>query len=135
MCGAGRVVCLIDPIGDVYACPFVIHDEFKAGSVRDEGGFAQVWKQSELFAELREPQSAGACTSCGSYDACQGGCMAAKFFVGIPLDGPDPECVGGYGEAAMLEASAGDRPRPMMDHSKPTRVAAPERVPVTIGRR
>ena len=23
MCGAGRVVCLIDPIGDVYACPFV----------------------------------------------------------------------------------------------------------------
>src|ERR1700712_1661321 len=24
MCGAGRVVCLIDPIGDVYACPFVI---------------------------------------------------------------------------------------------------------------
>ena len=40
MCGAGRVVCLIDPIGDVYACPFVIHDEFKAGIVRDAGGFA-----------------------------------------------------------------------------------------------
>ena len=37
MCGAGRVVCLIDPVGDVYACPFVIHDEFKAGSVRDDG--------------------------------------------------------------------------------------------------
>ena len=59
MCGAGRVVCLIDPVGDVYACPFVIHDEFKAGSVRDAGGFAQVWKHSDLFAELREPQSAG----------------------------------------------------------------------------
>jgi mycofactocin biosynthetic radical S-adenosylmethionine protein MftC len=41
MCGAGRVVCLIDPIGDVYACPFVIHDEFKAGSVRDPGGFSR----------------------------------------------------------------------------------------------
>ena len=26
MCGAGRVVCLIDPVGDVYACPFAIHD-------------------------------------------------------------------------------------------------------------
>ena len=50
MCGAGRVVCLIDPIGDVYACPFVIHDQFKAGSVRDAGGFAEVWKHSELFA-------------------------------------------------------------------------------------
>jgi mycofactocin biosynthetic radical S-adenosylmethionine protein MftC len=135
MCGAGRVVCLIDPIGDVYACPFVIHDEFKAGSVRDEGGFSIVWKQSELFTELREPQSAGACASCGSYDACQGGCMAAKFFVGIPLDGPDPECVSGHGEAAMLAASTADRPRPMMDHSKPVRLAAPQRVPVTIGRR
>ena len=54
MCGAGRVVCLIDPIGDVYACPFVIHDEFKAGSVRDDGGFTRVWKQSELFTSLRE---------------------------------------------------------------------------------
>ncbi len=61
MCGAGRVVCLIDPIGDVYACPFVIHDQFKAGSVRDAGGFAKVWKESELFRSLREPESAGAC--------------------------------------------------------------------------
>ena len=76
----------------------MIHDEFKAGSVRDDGGFAKVWKQSELFLELREPQSAGACSSCGSYDACQGGCMAAKFFTGLPLDGPDPECVNGHGE-------------------------------------
>jgi mycofactocin biosynthetic radical S-adenosylmethionine protein MftC len=29
MCGAGRVVCLIDPVGDVYACPFAIHDGFR----------------------------------------------------------------------------------------------------------
>jgi len=28
LCGAGRVVCLIDPVGDVYACPFAIHDRF-----------------------------------------------------------------------------------------------------------
>ena len=132
MCGAGRVVCLIDPIGDVYACPFVIHDEFRAGSVRDVGGFSDVWKNSDLFTELREPQSAGACASCGSFDACQGGCMAAKFFVGIPLDGPDPECVSGHGEAALAAARAGDRssiPTPSMDHSKPARV------PVSISRR
>jgi mycofactocin radical SAM maturase len=129
MCGAGRVVCLIDPVGDVYACPFVIHDEFRAGSVRDDGGFTGVWRESGLFLELREPQSAGACASCGNYDSCQGGCMAAKFFTGIPLDGPDPECVSGHGEAALLEASA--RPRPMMDHSK----RAPERTPVAFVRR
>ena len=29
LCGAGRVVCLIDPIGDVYACPFVLHAQFQ----------------------------------------------------------------------------------------------------------
>jgi mycofactocin radical SAM maturase len=124
MCGAGRVVCLIDPIGDVYACPFVIHDEFKAGNVRDAGGFSRVWKQSELFTSLREPQSAGACASCGAFDACQGGCMAAKFFTGLPLDGPDPECVGGDGELALAELAAVPvrlLPRPAQDHTKPER--------------
>ena len=119
MCGAGRVVCLIDPIGDVYACPFVIHDEFKAGNVRDEGGFSRVWKQSDLFLSLREPQSAGACASCGAFDACQGGCMAAKFFTGLPLDGPDPECVGGDADEALAVISRGSEPKPSMDHSKP----------------
>ena len=37
LCGAGRVVCLIDPVGDVYACPFAIHENFLAGNVRDAG--------------------------------------------------------------------------------------------------
>jgi len=121
MCGAGRVVCLIDPLGDVYACPFVIHDQFKAGSVLDNGGFTKVWRESALFTELREPQSAGACASCGSFDACQGGCMAAKFFTGIPLDGPDPECVGGDGEKYLASTPVAILPRPSMDHSKPAR--------------
>jgi mycofactocin radical SAM maturase len=121
LCGAGRVVCLIDPIGDVYACPFVIHDQFKAGNVRHPGGFAHVWKRSDLFRELRQPQSAGACASCGAFDACQGGCMAAKFFTGLPLDGPDPECVGGDGELALAGVGPGTAPRPGLDHSKPTR--------------
>jgi mycofactocin radical SAM maturase len=132
MCGAGRVVCLIDPIGDVYACPFVIHDEFRAGSVRDDGGFTKIWRESELFLSLREPESAGACASCGSYDACQGGCMAAKFFTGLPLDGPDPECVNGHGESLLVGVGAGSTPRPAMDHS---RRAAPLASPVTFVRR
>src|ERR1700742_1469860 len=61
LCGAGRVVCLIDPVGDVYACPFAIHDAFLAGNVGDPGGFSTVWRSSELFQELRRPQSGGAC--------------------------------------------------------------------------
>ncbi|WP_324274864.1 SPASM domain-containing protein [Blastococcus brunescens] len=95
------MVCLIDPVGDVYACPFAIHENFLAGNVREEGGFQRVWQQSELFADLRNPQTGGACTKCAHFDACRGGCMAAKFFTGLPLDGPDPECVQGYGETAL----------------------------------
>jgi radical SAM protein with 4Fe4S-binding SPASM domain len=130
MCGAGRVVCLIDPVGDVYACPFAIHENFLAGNVRRAGGFETVWRESPLFADLREPQTGGACRSCGSFDSCRGGCMAAKFFTGLPLDGPDPECVQGHGEAALAVIQPGDArpPRPGVDHSH-------RRVPVTIGRR
>ena len=115
LCGAGRVVCLIDPVGDVYACPFAIHENFLAGNVRDEGGFQRVWQSSELFADLRNPQTGGACTKCAHFDACRGGCMAAKFFTGLPLDGPDPECVKGHGEAAL--AGVQSKPVPSLDHS------------------
>jgi mycofactocin radical SAM maturase len=129
LCGAGRVVCLIDPVGDVYACPFAIHDNFLAGNVRSRGGFTSVWRESELFADLRRPQTGGACRSCSAFDACRGGCMAAKFFTGLPLDGPDPECVKGYGEIALTGVAAGSAPKPSLDHSR----RAP--VPVALGRR
>lgn len=117
LCGAGRVVCLIDPIGDVYACPFAIHDQFLAGNVLGAGGFRAVWQESELFTELRQPTSGGACASCSAYDACRGGCMAAKFFTGLPLDGPDPECVRGNSEAA-LAAPGRTIPAASQDHSR-----------------
>ena len=119
LCGAGRVVCLIDPVGDVYACPFTIHDEFLAGNVRGEGGFAGVWRESPLFLGLRRPQQGGACSSCAFYDTCKGGCMAAKFFTGLPLDGPDPECVNGHGEVLVASAAPGSAPVPAADHSQP----------------
>jgi mycofactocin radical SAM maturase len=117
LCGAGRVVCLIDPVGDVYACPFAIHDRFKAGSILDDGGFGTVWRESELFTELRGPQSGGACTSCSAFDACRGGCMAAKFFTGLPLDGPDPECVKGHSDIALMDPDR-TAPAASQDHSR-----------------
>ena len=45
--------------------------------------------------------------------------MAAKFFTGLPLDGPDPECVQGYGETALAarDAATWSRPRSHLDHS------------------
>jgi len=132
-------VCLIDPVGDVYACPFAIHDTFLAGNVRSPGGFQEVWEHSELFTELRSPQTGGACQSCMHYDSCQGGCMAAKFFTGLPLDGPDPECVRGFGEQALAARDAElALPKSEVDHSR----SAPRNsrggnsrgpVPVSIG--
>jgi radical SAM protein with 4Fe4S-binding SPASM domain len=124
-------------VGDVYACPFAIHDNFLAGNVRSPGGFAGVWRTSELFTELRQPQGGGACTSCSAYDACRGGCMAAKFFTGLPLDGPDPECVKGHGEQALLNLDAGaSAPRPTGDHSHRTSPRTSSRpVPLTLSTR
>jgi [mycofactocin precursor peptide]-tyrosine decarboxylase / 3-amino-5-[(4-hydroxyphenyl)methyl]-4,4-dimethylpyrrolidin-2-one synthase len=118
LCGAGRVVCLIDPIGDVYACPFAIHDAFLAGNVRTDGGFTTVWRESELFLDLRRPQTGGACSGCQFFDTCRGGCMAAKFFTGLPLDGPDPECVLGHGELALAARGDAVPPKPTGDHSR-----------------
>jgi len=55
--------------------------------------------------------------------------MAAKFFTGLPLDGPDPECVQGHGSAALASVSpSAGVPKPSVDHSH-------RKVPVTIGRR
>jgi mycofactocin radical SAM maturase len=102
MCGAGRIVCLVDPVGDVYACPFLIDPGFHAGSVRSPGGFAAVWREAPLFLGLRQDRPlAGACAACAFAATCGGGCPAAKHLTGLPLDGPDPECVLGHGEVAL----------------------------------
>ncbi|HEX6393902.1 MAG TPA: mycofactocin radical SAM maturase [Acidimicrobiales bacterium] len=133
MCGAGRVVCLIDPVGDVYACPFMIHHEFRAGNVRQPGGFERVWRDANLFKELRQPTTGGSCSSCQFYGTCRGGCMAAKFFTGLPLDGPDPECAQGHGETALRSRDAPQVPRATADHSRRPRRSEP--VPVNLTRR
>jgi mycofactocin biosynthetic radical S-adenosylmethionine protein MftC len=92
MCGAGRIVCCVDPRGDVFACPFVLADEFRAGNVRDSS-FAAIWTESPLFERLRGWEVGGQCRTCGAYSRCHGGCMAVKHFTGVALDDPDPECV------------------------------------------
>ena len=59
--------------------------------------------------------------------------MAAKFFTGLPLDGPDPECVLGHGEHALDARGDVVTPRPSPDHSsRPRKVAValtPSRTP------
>jgi hypothetical protein len=58
--------------------------------------------------------------------------MAAKFFTGLPLDGPDPECVQGYGEELLKNAKAKERsapPRSSIDHSHLTAPPRPRSGP------
>ena len=74
---------------------------------------------------------AGPASPARRIDACRGGCMAAKFFTGLPLDGPDPECVKGHGERALATGTV--PPRPSGDHSHRTSARRP--VPLTLGRR
>jgi mycofactocin radical SAM maturase len=96
MCGAGRIVCLVDPVGNVYACPFLIHPDFKAGNIRTDGGFGAIWADAGLFDRMRTPTVAsGGCISCTAFEVCQSGCVAAKVAAGNSLTGPDPECVRG----------------------------------------
>ncbi|MGH3350213.1 MAG: mycofactocin radical SAM maturase, partial [Nocardioides sp.] len=47
-----------------------------------------------------------------------GGCMAAKFFTGLPLDGPDPECVKGNSQTALANRDGSGLPQPSQDHSR-----------------
>ncbi|MCB1013165.1 MAG: mycofactocin radical SAM maturase, partial [Microthrixaceae bacterium] len=65
-------------------------------------------------------------------------CMASKFFVGLDVTDPDPECVHGAADEklAALAAAAGagtpsPLPRPAADHSRP---GAGEPVPVVLRR-
>jgi hypothetical protein len=64
------------------------------------------------------------------FDKCRGGCMAAKFFTGLPIDGPDPECVRGFCAPALV----GERevPRPSGDHSRRVALTLSTRPPARL---
>ncbi len=122
-CGAGRAVCLVDPVGDVYACPFTMHEQFRAGNVTADGGLGQLWRTATAFAQLRNdrklPQSeesSDVCRGCAAYQYCRGGCPAAKFATGLPPEAPDPECVRGHGEPWLARSVR--RPSDVPDHSR-----------------
>ncbi len=104
MCGAGRIVCCVDPVGEVYACPFTPAPEFSAGNVRQPGGFTSLWRTAPLFRHLRQWQVGGSCQKCNAYSLCHGGCMAVKHFTDRPLDAPDPDCV--FGQEPVMAVGA-----------------------------
>jgi hypothetical protein len=49
--------------------------------------------------------------------------MAAKFFTGLEMSDPDPECVFGHGERALAAKNLTLRPTASPDHSRKVAVA------------
>ncbi len=74
-CLAGVSYCCILPKGEVHVCPYL---PVEAGNVR-RTPFADIWRESEVFAELRDfSRYEGRCGAC-EYVAICGGCRARAF--------------------------------------------------------
>jgi len=91
ICGAATATCCICPEGEVYPCAFFQAPEFEAGNLH-ELSFKEIWQNSMLFDYYRK-MGGGACSGCGQYNVCHGGCPATKWFVHQKLSIKDPECV------------------------------------------
>jgi len=91
MCGAATATCCICPEGEVYPCAFFQAPEFEAGNLHTQS-FREIWQNSMLFDYYRK-MGGGACSGCGQYNVCHGGCPATKWFVHQKLSIKDPECV------------------------------------------
>ena len=91
VCGAATATCCICPEGEVYPCAFFQAPEFEAGNLHNRS-FKEIWQDSMLFDYYRK-MGGGACTDCGQYNTCHGGCPATKWFVHQKLSIKDPECV------------------------------------------
>ncbi|HVB24622.1 MAG TPA: SPASM domain-containing protein, partial [Ktedonobacteraceae bacterium] len=57
-----------------------------------EHSFQEIWRNSILFDYYRS-MGGGACSGCGQYNTCHGGCPATRWFVHQRLNIKDPECV------------------------------------------
>lgn len=91
VCGAATATCCVCPEGEVYPCAFFQAPEFEAGNLH-ENSFQEIWRNSATFGFYRS-MGGGACTGCGQYATCHGGCPATKWFVQQSLRIRDPECV------------------------------------------
>jgi len=74
-CLAGTGVCFVSHRGEVFPCGYL---PVEAGNVRNQP-FREIWEQSPLFAELRDPNLLeGKCGLCEFKNVC-GGCRARAY--------------------------------------------------------
>jgi radical SAM protein with 4Fe4S-binding SPASM domain len=86
-CPAGKYYCRITPEGDVTPCPYM---PVSAGNLRTSG-FADLWRSSPVFADLREPRLGGRCGACEFSKIC-GGCRCRAYATYGDYLAEDPAC-------------------------------------------
>lgn len=74
-CLGGTSFCFISRTGDVYPCGYL---PARAGNIREKS-FKEIWEESPLFKDLRDPRKLkGKCGKC-KYKVTCGGCRARAF--------------------------------------------------------
>ena len=94
-CPAGKYYCRITPEGDVTPCPYM---PVSAGNVR-QSSFADLWREADVFADLRDPELGGRCGRCEFSKIC-GGCRCRAYAAYGDYLAEDPACgyePGAYG--------------------------------------
>jgi len=87
-CLAGTGVCFVSHRGEVFPCGYL---PVEAGNVRKQN-FADIWQDSELFAEMRNPDLLGGkCGECNFNHLC-GGCRARAYGTGGDYLAEEPFC-------------------------------------------
>jgi radical SAM protein with 4Fe4S-binding SPASM domain len=97
-CLAGTRYCRVTPSGEVTPCPYM---EVAAGSVREQG-FAAIWQDAPLFAQLRAPVLEGRCGACEFAKLC-GGCRARPLARFGNIMGEDFLCTYQPGGGGVIE--------------------------------
>ncbi len=87
-CPCGTQYCRITPDGKLTPCPYL---PAPAGDLRRQS-FAQIWRESGLFAALRGGDLGGKCGRCEYRGLC-GGCRARAFALEGDYLAADPSCV------------------------------------------
>ncbi|MBS1270659.1 MAG: putative mycofactocin radical SAM maturase MftC [Gammaproteobacteria bacterium] len=100
-CLAGIHYCRVTPEGGITACPYLPEEQ---GSIRTRP-FWDIWNQSPVFAQLRDPELGGKCGECEFRVLC-GGCRARPKALGGGLMDADPWCVYEPGGGAEIQPLA-----------------------------
>jgi radical SAM protein with 4Fe4S-binding SPASM domain len=87
-CLAGSAVCFVSAKGEVFPCGYL---PVECGNLRKQT-FADVWQDSLVFEQLRDPHLLGGkCGGCAFSSTC-GGCRARAYAMTGDLLAEEPDC-------------------------------------------